>query len=282
VGGSRIRILMAVHGWRIDWKGKVLAGLLLAATCSGGAAGDPVEKPEWAAFFKEAGVEGTIVIADERTGGKDLWVFDVERAAKRFCPASTFKIPHSLFALDAGVIRDEFQVFKWDGKKRDIEAWNRDQTLRDAMRNSTVWVYQWIAGQIGLEREAAYLKKAGYGNEDASGGREGFWLDGKLAISAGEQVDFLRKLYLNQLPFRVEDQRLVKDVMIVEAGKDYILRAKTGWEGKFGWWVGWVEWKDGPVFFALNIDTPRRMEDLPKREAITRAVLRSLKALPGP
>ena len=53
--------------------------------------------------------------------------------------------------------------------------------------------------------------------------------------------------------------------MIVEAEKDWILRAKTGWEGRHGWWVGWVEWSAGPVFFALNIDTPNRWEDLYKR-----------------
>ncbi len=273
---------MAIRGRKIDRKVGFLAGLLPVLVSPLLAAAEPAERPEWGTFFKDAGVEGTIVIADERAGEKPVWVFNVERARKRFSPASTFKIPHSLFALDAGVIRDEFQVFKWDGKKRDIEAWNQDQTLRQAMRNSTVWVYQEIAGQIGIPRETEYLRRAGYGNQDASGGTEGFWLDGNLAISAEEQVEFLRKLYQNKLPFRVEDQRLVKDVMIVEARKDYILRAKTGWEGKFGWWVGWVEWKEGPVFFALNIDTPRRMEDLPKREGITRGILRSLKALPEP
>ena len=67
---------------------------------------------------------------------------------------------------------------------------------------------------------------------------------------------FLKKLYQNDLPFELEHQRLLKDVMIVEAEKDWILRAKTGWEGRHGWWVGWVEWSAGPVFFALNIDTP--------------------------
>ena len=68
--------------------------------------------------------------------------------------------------------------------------------------------------------------------------------------------------------------------MIVEAGRNWILRAKTGWEGRMGWWVGWVEWPTGPVFFALNIDTPNRMDDLFKREAIVRAILRSIEALP--
>ena len=85
---------------------------------------------------------------------------------------------------------------------------------------------------------------------------------------------------ITALPFRVEHQRLVKDVMVNEAGRDWILRAKTGWSGKVGWWVGWVEWPTGPVFFALNIDTPNRLDDLSKRQEITRNILRSINALP--
>ena len=73
---------------------------------------------------------------------------------------------------------------------------------------------------------------------------------------------------------------MVKYIMITEAGRNWILRAKTGWEGRFGWWVGWVEWPTGPVFFALNIDTPNRTDDLFKREAIVRAILHSIDALP--
>jgi len=83
------------------------------------------------------------------------------------------------------------------------------------------------------------------------------------------------------LPFAKEHQLLVKDMMINEAGKEWILRAKTGWEGRFGWWVGYVEWPTGPVFFALNIDTPERMADLYKREAIVRDILQSMGALPA-
>ena len=39
----------------------------------------------------------------------EMLAYDVERAQKRFMPASTFKVPHALFALDAGAVRDEFQ-----------------------------------------------------------------------------------------------------------------------------------------------------------------------------
>jgi beta-lactamase class D len=243
------------------------------------------ERPDWAPHFQRAGVGGTIVVVDQRAGADTRLVYDANRARTRFIPASTFKIPHALFALDAGVVRDEFQVFRWDGTRRDIESWNRDQDLRSSMRNSTVWVYQQFARELGEERERSYLRKIGYGNADPSGGVDMFWLSGNLRISAEEQVAFLERLYRNALPFRVEHQRLVKDVMIVEAGRTWILRTKTGWAARVkpqvGWWVGWVEQPDGPVFFAINIDMPNGADDLPKREGIARDVLRSIGALPA-
>jgi hypothetical protein len=45
-------------------------------------------------------------------------------------------------------------------------------------------------------------------------------------------------------------------------------------------WRERPEWPQGPVFFALNIDMPNGAKDLPKRERIARAVLRSIGALP--
>ncbi len=239
------------------------------------------ERSDWARFFSDQGVDGTIVVIDERRKG--YWAYNKMRAQTRYSPASTFKIPHALFALDAGMIRDEFQVIPWDGKKRYFPSWNRDQTLRSSMGNSVVWVFQRIARSIGEEGEKKYLRKIDYGNGHVSGNVDAFWLDGDLKISAFEQVAFLRRLYRNQLPFRLADQRLVKGVMIVEAGKDWILRSKTGTYVRsnpaLGWYVGWVEWPDGPVFFALNIDMPKK-GDSPKRVEITRSVLRSIEGLP--
>src|SRR5664279_239903 len=249
---------------------RLIACALSIVLASGAfAAPTPQGRSEWSRFFSDADAHGTVVVVDARSKSEARLVFDPVRAARRYVPASTFKIPHSLFALDAGILRDEFQVIPWDGVKRPIEAWNEDQNLRSAMRNSTVWVYERFARQLGDKRETDYMRKIGYGNAVATGGKP-FWVEGDLAISANEQVSFLRRLYRNELPFRVEHQRLVKDVMINEAGRDWILRAKTGWSGKIGWWVGWVEWPTGPVFFALNIDTPNREGDLAKRQEITR------------
>jgi beta-lactamase class D len=247
-----------------------------------------LEREDWAATFDQAGVAGTIAVLDLRQGEARRLVHDAERAQRRFSPASTFKVPHALFALDAGVVRDEFQVFEWDGEKRWLEAWNRDQNLRSSMRNSVVWVYQKFAREIGEAREREYMEKINYGNADPSGGIERFWFEGNLKISAIEQIDFLRRLYHHELPFAVDHQRLVKDLMINEAAnewtREWILRAKTGWstssEPGIGWWVGWVEWPEGPVFFALNIDMPNGINDTAKRKSITRDVLRSIAALP--
>ncbi len=284
---KRTRILRAAYLGPLGIKEKLMAIRIFAILFSifslatfAHAQEGTLERSDWRKFFSEFQAKGTIVVADERQADRAMLVFDPVRSKKRYSPASTFKIPHTLFALDAGAVRDEFQIFRWDGVNRGFAGHNQDQDLRSAMRNSTVWVYELFAKEIGDDKARRYLKKIDYGNADPSTSNGDYWIEGSLAISAQEQIAFLRKLYRNELPFRVEHQRLVKDLMIVEAGRNWILRAKTGWEGRMGWWVGWVEWPTGSVFFALNIDTPNRMDDLFKREAIVRAILRSIEALP--
>ena len=153
------------------------------------------------------------------------------------------------------------------------------------MRHSVLWLYQHFARTIGIEKERSYVAKTEYGNQTIGNDVDKFWTDGSLRISALEQIEFLSKLYRNQLPFDLEHQRLVKDVMINEAGPNWILRAKTGWgvrdAGNIGWWVGWVETSEGPVFFAMNIEIPGGRKDLPKRKSLTRSVLRSLDVMMG-
>ena len=128
-------------------------------------------------------------MADERQTDRVILVFDQVRSEKRYSPASTFKIPHTLFALDAGAARDEFQVFRWDGK-RSFAAHNQDQDLRSAMRNSTVWIYELFAKEIGEDKARRYLKQIDYGNADPSTSNGDYWIDGNLAIAAQEQIAF--------------------------------------------------------------------------------------------
>ncbi|HEX8502505.1 MAG TPA: penicillin-binding transpeptidase domain-containing protein, partial [Pyrinomonadaceae bacterium] len=132
---------------------------------------------------------------------------DEARCRERFSPFSTFKIPNSLIGLDSGVIPDAEYVIKWDAKKypafdRDtlpFSAWWQDQTLRTAFKRSVVWYYRELALRVGEQRMRDYVRKLRYGNEDASGPLNGFWLRSTLQVSADEQVDFLRRLYREEL-----------------------------------------------------------------------------------
>ncbi len=97
------------------------------------------------------------------------------------------------------------------------------------MRYSTIWVYQEFAVKLGADGERDYLQQIQYGNMDPSGDVQQFWLSGALRVSAMEQVEFLQRLYHNALSFSLADQRLVKDLMVNEAGQEWFLRARSGW-----------------------------------------------------
>ena len=120
---------------------------------------------------------------------------DEGRARTGYLPGSTFKIPHALIALETGVVADvDKEVIRWDGVVREIEEWNRDHTLRTAMRYSVVPVFQQIANRIGAERMKQFVDAFDYGNRDIGGALDRFWLDGALRISALEQIEFLQAL----------------------------------------------------------------------------------------
>ena len=120
---------------------------------------------------------------------------DKNRSGEAKLPASTFKIPNSMIALETGVVADpDKDVFKWDGVVRSIEAWNKDHTLRSAIAASAVPVYQEIARRIGAERMQKYVDLFDYGNRDIGGGIDQFWLTGNLRIDPVQQVDFVDRL----------------------------------------------------------------------------------------
>ena len=129
-------------------------------------------------------------------------------------PASTFKIPHAIAALESGVIKGPDEVIKYDGTPRENEAWRRDHTLASAMRYSVVWYFQEIAKRLKMDGEDFYLRRLRYGNEDASSGLTTFWLGGSLRISPVEQITFLRRLYYGELPVSDRAMQIVRDILV--------------------------------------------------------------------
>lgn len=130
-------------------------------------------------------------------------------------PASTFKIPHALIALDTGVVKDADAKAKWDGKKGWSDAWNQDHSLRTAIYESVVWFFQGTARAIGPERMREYLAALDYGNAKVEGAIDMFWLDdGSLRISGEEQLRFMARLYGGELNRGQEHVPLVREMLV--------------------------------------------------------------------
>ena len=229
------------------------------------------------------------------------------RANERFVPASTFKIPHTLIALQSEAVASIEVRFPWDGQDRGVPSWNRDLSLREAVTASAPWVFQHIAVRIGHDTEAAWIDRLDYGNENVgdSSNLRHFWLSGPTRISANEQVDFLIRLRNRELPASESVvSQTIAALHVAETQEGYIIYGKTGAMlpiddngflrsgseellpkamERTGWFVGWVERPDmagGPVFFAYNLDL-----DLPgamaARTIDTYAVLR-INGFPAP
>jgi len=233
--------------------------------------------------FADAGTTGTFV--GYKAADYLVIASDNDRSAQAMLPASTFKIPNSLIALETGAAGDpDKEIFKWDGVVRSIEPWNRDHTLRSAIAASVVPVYQEIARRIGAERMQKYLDLFEYGNRDIGGGLDQFWLTGNLRIDPVQQIDFVDRLRRGVLPVSKRSQELVRDILPVTKVGDSIIRAKSGLLGaevgrpSLGWMVGWAEKGGVQTPFALNMDC-REPRHIPARMTLTQQCLTDIGAI---
>lgn len=236
-----------------------------------------------AKLFTDAGTAGTFV--GYKVEDYLLISSDSTRSGEPKLPASTFKIPNSLIALETGVVGDpDKDVFKWDGVVRSIEAWNKDHTMRSAIAASAVPVYQEIARRIGEVRMQKYVDLFEYGNRNIGGGIDRFWLTGDLRIDPVQQVDFVDRLRRRTLPISKRSQDMVADILPVTKTGDAVIRAKSGLLGaeigkpSLGWLVGWAEKGGADTVFALNLDVrePRHVAD---RMNISQACLKAIGAV---
>jgi beta-lactamase class D len=236
-----------------------------------------------ARHFSDDGTAGTFV--GYKTDDYLIVASDKDRSGEAKLPASTFKIANSVIALETGVVGDpDKDVFKWDGIKRDIEAWNRDHTLRSAIAASAVPVYQEIARRIGAERMQKYVDLLDYGNHNIGGGIDQFWLTGDMRIDPVQQIDFVDRLRRGTLPVSKRTQDLVRDILPVTKVGDAVIRAKTGLLGaeigkpSLGWVVGWAEKGSEQTVFAMNIDC-REPRHIASRMVITQQCLSDIGAI---
>ncbi|MFK7904086.1 MAG: class D beta-lactamase [Chitinophagales bacterium] len=225
-------------------------------------------------FIKEK-VNGSFLLYD--LNAKDYIVdYKPQRNNHPYIPASTFKIFNSLVALEEGVVKDEKATIKWDGVDRGWDKWNRNHNMESAIKYSAVWFYQILARKIGAKKMKSWVEKVGYGNQDISEKVDNFWLEGNLRITPKEQIEFLTRLYTNDLPFSQRSMDIVKKILIIEQNDQFTMHAKTGWaqlfEPQIGWWVGYLETADNAYFFCINMDIVEE-DQAAARMRITRAIL---------
>ena len=202
------------------------------------------------------GYEGSFVLYDM---AQDTWnIYDMDRAALRVSPDSTYKIYDALIGLEAGVITPEDSTMEWNRELYPFQEWNTDQTLQSAMSASVNWYFQEIDKQLGTSAIDRYIREIRYGNENTKGGLSSYWMESSLKISPIEQVELLRKLYENNLGFGIQNVNAVKDSILLSSSKAGNLYGKTGTgciDGMDvnGWFIGYVEAPDNTWFFAANI-----------------------------
>lgn len=199
--------------------------------------------------------------------------------ARRLAPCSTFKIYNTLIGLELGLIRGpDDPWYRWDGVRREFPDWNKDLTLREAIRASSVPAFQSLARRIGIRRMRHYIDRLPYGSRDLSSGVDLFWLPGKgrtsITISADEQVSLLNKLFDHQLPFSERNIGILREVLRVSETPQGVLYGKTGTglgaDGRpdLGWFVGFLERGGKTYLFACNLTGPGNPTGLTARRYV--------------
>ncbi len=241
---------------------------------------------EFKKYFDDCGVKGSIAIFDNNN---QEWILsDTVNVMNESLPASTFKIINLLIALETKTIKNENEIVKWVGKTDTIKYGYRpeiyhDMSVKEAFEVSAGWVFIELAKKIGIEKYKKYLSACEYGNLNLTESNNDFWNFGYFAISPINQVEFIKKLYEEKLPFSKQTIDIVKRVMITEKTEEFTIRAKTGWTREnninTGWWIGYFEANDNTYFFATLLlqDRKNNRDDFGScRKEITKKIFSEL------
>lgn len=198
---------------------------------------------------------------------QNCWVINSAGLRERHSPYSTFKIPHTLIALETGAVKSIDERIEWDPSKYPAqsfwpETWKKSQTLKTAFQRSAVWYYQALVPRIAPKQYKKWLARFNYGNQVFTPGSDQFWLNGEIKISPEEQISFLVCLIKNQCGVKNETVSAFESAALQETRNNFSLYAKTGtgpldpdnYDGAFeGWYVGYIKDNAGKPVTAFAI-----------------------------
>lgn len=208
-------------------------------------------------------IQGCAVIFD--SGNSTYTFFNEDQCRNRVSPNSTFKVISTLIGLHNQVITTEDSKMDYDGIIYPIDTWNADLSLEEAFQSSCIWYFRKVIDEVGQETVQEEINKLNYGNCDISEWKgsgvnpfpelNGFWLESSLMISPVEQVDILRNIVEGKTAYTESEVEILKSIMLVELSDSKKIYGKTG-TGTDGtaWFVGFVEYKDANIYFAIYLD----------------------------
>lgn len=195
------------------------------------------------------------------------WALNKSGLTQRHGPYSTFKIPHTLIALETGAVKSIDEPIEWDQKQYPAksfwpETWKQSHTLATAFKHSAVWYYQALVPRIKPAEYEKWLATFNYGNQIFTPGSNEFWLNRELKISPLEQVEFISCLLENRCGINTGIFSAFESAAIQETKNGFSLYAKTGaspvdthnFDGAFeGWYVGYVKDDGGKPVAAFAL-----------------------------
>lgn len=200
----------------------------------------------------------------------NCWAINEAGLAQRHGPYSTFKIPHTLIALETGAVKSVDERIEWDQVKHPAKAfwpetWKQSHTLATAFKHSAVWYYQDLVPRIDPKQYKKWLATFHYGNQTFTPGSDNFWLNGELKISPLEQIEFISCLLKNRCGVTASNFSAFESAALQETKGTLSLYAKTGAgsidpnnnDGAFdGWYVGYIKAAGGKsvAAFALYME----------------------------
>jgi len=211
---------------------------------------------DWSKEFQ--GADGCGVVFD--LNANLYTVYNQAEITHRMPPCSTYKIYSALNALEHGVITSQVNTLAWNGTIYKYPAWNKDQDLNSTMESSVNWYFEELDSMVGYDITKAFFKEIRYGSGNINADLNSLWNGTGIKISAFEQVELLKKLYLNDFGFAEENITAVKNSMKVMSNGTFQLYGKTGTgcadnKNVAGWFIGMAETQDNTYFFAFYLNS---------------------------
>ena len=197
----------------------------------------------------------------------NCWAVNQQGVKERHGPYSTFKIPHTLIALETGAVKSIDERLEWDQVKFPPQAfwpetWKQSHTLGTAFKHSAVWYYKALVPLIDPKQYTKWLSKFHYGNQTFTPGSDEFWLNSEIKISPMEQVNFIVCLLRSRCGVKASTFATFDAVAFQETKNNLSLYGKTGtgpleannFDGAFeGWYVGYIRDEDGKPVTAFAV-----------------------------